>query len=87
GDLLAILRARVATGQADPRDLDFVQQRLAWPPQRLDPPPLITGDDLIQHGLAPGKGFQALLSQVRDAQLLGQLTTPAEALAFVDRLR
>nr|NIP86809.1 CCA tRNA nucleotidyltransferase [Planctomycetales bacterium] len=38
--LVGILRARVAAGQASQADLDFVQQRLAWPAERLNPPPL-----------------------------------------------
>ncbi|MDH3717176.1 MAG: CCA tRNA nucleotidyltransferase [Planctomycetota bacterium] len=85
-ELLAILRARVATGQADQADLDFVQERLSWPADRLNPPPLISGDDLIQHGLPPGKPFRSLLHKARDAQLLGQLTSRDQALEFVDRL-
>jgi tRNA nucleotidyltransferase/poly(A) polymerase len=84
--LVEILCARVATGQADPADLDFVQQRLGWPADQLNPPALISGDDLIQHGLSPGQRFRSLLHKVRDAQLLGQITSREQALALVDRL-
>ena len=85
-ELLAIFDARVAAGQASAADAAFVHQRYAWPTQQLDPPPLITGDDLIQHGLRPGKQFKEYLDAARDAQLLGDLTTLDEALDFVRKL-
>ncbi|HEX2476825.1 MAG TPA: CCA tRNA nucleotidyltransferase [Lacipirellulaceae bacterium] len=73
-------------GQGDAA-LAFCRERLAWPPVRLNPPPLIDGAALIEHGLAPGPLFAQLLEQVRDAQLEGQIETRDEALALVDRLR
>jgi hypothetical protein len=60
---------------------------LAWPPERLNPPPLLDGAALIEHGLAPGPPFAQLLEQVRDAQLEGRIHSRDEALALVDRLR
>ena len=35
----------------------------------INPPPLLTGHDLYQHGLTPGPEFKWLLDQVREAQL------------------
>ena len=67
--------------------LAFCRERLAWPPERLNPPPLVDGADLIRHGLAPGPQFSALLEQVRDAQLNGEIASRDEALALADRLR
>ena len=73
---------------AGPNDINlaFCRERLAWPPERLNPPPLLDGSDLIQHGLSPGPNFAALLEQTRDAQLNGEIHTREEALALVDQL-
>jgi tRNA nucleotidyltransferase/poly(A) polymerase len=65
----------------------FCRERLAWPAERLNPPPLVDGADLIRHGLTPGPQFSALLEQIRDAQLSGEIATLDEALALADRLR
>jgi tRNA nucleotidyltransferase/poly(A) polymerase len=65
----------------------FCRQRLAWPEERLNPSPLLDGGDLIRHGLEPGPHFAALLEQVRDAQLVGEISSREEALSLVDRLR
>ena len=82
-ELLALQEA--IAGPADPA-LVFCHERLAWPPERLNPPPLIDGSDLIAHGLAPGPQFSALLEKIRDAQLNGEITSRDEALALADRL-
>ena len=54
-----------------------------WSPEDLWPPPLITGDDLIRMGFAPGPLFKQILTAVEDAQLEGRLKTPEQALDFV----
>jgi poly(A) polymerase len=68
-------------------DVEHCRRLLEQPIEQLNPPPLLTGDDLIAHGLRPGAAFPPLLDQVRDAQLLGEINTRNEALALVDRLR
>jgi hypothetical protein len=83
-ELLALLEAGAGPGDAA---LAFCRERLAWPPERLNPPPLVDGSDLIQHGLAPGPEFSALLEKIRDAQLAGEIHTRDQALALADRLR
>ena len=85
-DLLALAEATARTDD-DRAGIDFCRQKLALPPDLLNPPQLITGDVLVEHGLRPSPQFARLLVQVRDAQLLGQIKTKAEALALVDRLR
>ena len=52
----------------------------------LNPPPLLTGDDLIRHGVRPGPSYRVLLNRVRDAQLDAEIQTGDDALALVDRL-
>jgi hypothetical protein len=39
----------------------------------LNPAPLVTGEDLIVMGLAPGPRFKSILDQVYDAQLEGRV--------------
>jgi len=82
-DLLALWEA-VAPGSAN--EVAYCRALLNQPREVLDPPPLVTGDDLLQHGVPPGPQFRVLLQRVREAQLDGQLRTKAEALALVDRL-
>lgn len=53
------------------------------PPEKLKPPPLITGHDLIALGFTPGPLFGKILKDVEDAQLNGHLTTKEEAKAYV----
>jgi len=46
-------------------------------------PPLLTGDDLIALGMKPGRALGKLLAEIRERQLQGELTNPAEARAWV----
>lgn len=85
-DLLALSAAiAAATGQpAD--DIEHCRKLLALPPEQLNPPPLVSGDDLIAHGVPRGKQYHTLLEAVRDAQLEGKIHGKADALELVDRL-
>jgi poly(A) polymerase len=49
----------------------------------LIPPPLVTGNDLIALGWAPGPKFKQVLDAVQTRQLEGTLTTREEALEWV----
>ena len=55
--------------------------------EELDPPALVTGEDLIAAGLRPGPLFKTLLGSVRDAQLDGDVGDRDEALAWVHEIR
>lgn len=57
------------------------RQELASRPQ--DRPRLITGDDLMALGYAPGPQFKQILEAVDDARLEGRVRTRDEALALV----
>ncbi len=83
-ELVALHEAIVGPGSPA---LALCRERLAWPAERLNPRPLLDGSALIQHGFTPGPHFSGILEQVRDAQLNGEINSPAEALALVDRLR
>jgi poly(A) polymerase len=77
--------ADISTASAD--DLAHCHEKLSLPPAVLDPPPLLTGDDLVTHGIPRGKSYQWLLQAVRDAQLEDKISTRDDALTLVDRLR
>lgn len=85
-DLVTLTVAAAAVGWGDTVDAAWCRAQLQRPQNELDPPPLVTGEDLIRHGLKPGPQFRELLEQVRDAQLDGRIQTNAEALSLVDRL-
>jgi hypothetical protein len=63
--------------------VDFCRQKLALPLDELNPPPLLTGEDLKKLGLQPGPRFKVLLDALRDAQLDKIVRTRDQALAFV----
>lgn len=67
-------------------DLAECRRRFALPSGELDPTPLLTGDDLIRHGVPRGRIYQKLLDAARDAQLDGLIHSREEALTLVDRL-
>ena len=57
------------------------------PPDELNPPPLITGDDLIALGIPRGKIYsESLLERTRDAQLDSQIHMHEEAVRFVEAM-
>jgi poly(A) polymerase len=65
---------------------EFAQEKLASiPAEKMRPEPLITGDDLIAAGYAPGPSFKEILSAVEDGQLEGRLLTKEDAKTFVAR--
>jgi poly(A) polymerase len=61
------------------------QKRAEIPPENMRPAPLVTGDDLIAAGHAPGPKFREILNAVEDAQLEGRLLSRDAALEFVSR--
>lgn len=83
-DLLALTRATLLAEQGDLHQVLFCQRFVeTTPPEILNPPPLVTGNDLIELGLRPGPRFKQLLEEVRDMQLNGELTDRAAALEWV----
>ena len=55
----------------------------ATPAETLQPKPLLTGRDLIQHGYRPSPQFKAMLELAEDAQLEASIHTTPEALALI----
>jgi poly(A) polymerase len=86
-DLLELARVDALAGDRDLSPVMHCEELLRQTPrERLDPPPLITGADLIAMGLEPGKLFREILDAVRDAQLNEDILTKDEALLFVTTL-
>jgi tRNA nucleotidyltransferase/poly(A) polymerase len=84
--LLALCEA-IASASAQPtRDVEFCREILARPRSGWDPPPLVTGTDLLALGVMPGPSYKRLLDLVRDAQLEGRVTDRPQALALLARL-
>jgi poly(A) polymerase len=86
GELLdfeeAVARARLEETAA----VDWCRLALQQPREVLDPPPLVTGDDLIGHGVPRGPKYRVLLERIRDAQLDGEIHTRRQALELADRI-
>ena len=84
GELLALHRAEARATGSSLEPIEFCERMLRdTPREELDPPPLLTGQDLIAMELKPGPEFKRLLDTVREAQLEGRVRTKEEALGLV----
>ncbi len=85
-ELLALYRADCGAchGRLDALPAIFAMRRKLRALALL-PPPLLTGADLIERGVAPGPGLGALLREAADLQLDGQLEDRDAALAWLGR--
>jgi poly(A) polymerase len=87
GELLALHRADSLASGTSLAHVEFCEKVLRdTPPETLNPPPFVTGDDLAALGLEPGPLFKRLLDAVREAQLEGTIHTKDDALDLVRRL-
>ena len=85
-DLLAMEEAEAGASGRPADTVAWCRSRLEPPREELDPPPLLTGEDLIRHGVSPGPLYRVLLERVRHAQLDGEVETKREALDLADGL-
>jgi tRNA nucleotidyltransferase/poly(A) polymerase len=69
-----------------PDEAAYCRELLAQPRDKLDPTPLLTGDDLRKLGLPPGPKFKVILQAVRDAQLDGEIKTKEEAIRLATEI-
>jgi tRNA nucleotidyltransferase/poly(A) polymerase len=76
--------ARVVDGATT--EIDFCRAKLALPAAELNPPPLITGDDLKQLGIPPGPAYREILETIRDAQLDQKITAHDKAITLAKQL-
>ena len=85
-ELLALHRADALASTGDTEHVDYCAYYLEnQPAGPINPPPLLTGHDLVRHGLEPGAHFSVILETVREAQLEGKVQSKREALDWVER--
>jgi len=83
GDLLALHRADCLASHGDVTAYGWALQALTEVADAPPPRRLITGDDLIALGYAPGPRFAEMLEAVAAAQEDGEVTTPEEARTWI----
>jgi len=86
-DIRVALELLAARSQIEPElqlSLKWLHERTSWPSDRLDPPPLLTGADLIRLGHSPGPAFRLALAEVREMQLDGTIHNTADAIVWLN---
>jgi len=83
--LADLLRARAAGGLGDAADAAWFTAQAERPRHEIDPPPLVTGTDLLAAGVPPGPPVGEAVARIRRLQLDGVVATKEEALAAVRR--
>jgi poly(A) polymerase len=64
----------------------ILERRRELAQEGINPPPLLTGTDLIRAGYKPGPAFGQVLAEVRERQLMGEIRGREEALSLAERL-
>jgi poly(A) polymerase len=83
-ELLALHRGNAIASSDSLEHIQFCEEKLRkWPPEVLNPPPLLTGDDLLAMGVKQGPAYKDLLHSVRVAQLDALIHTKDEAIQLV----
>jgi len=83
---LALHRADCLASHGGLDSYQFIQKKLSEiPPEKMRPPRLVSGEDLISAGYSPGPQFRKILDAVENAQLEGDLTSRQAAMEFVRR--
>src|SRR6202521_3392191 len=83
---LALHRADCLASHGGLDSYEFVQKKLSEiPPEKMRPPRLVSGEDLISAGYSPGPEFRKILDAVENAQLEGVLSSRRAAMEFVRR--
>ena len=77
---LARSRAMALTG------IERAKDALGWDAEKLNPAPLLTGDDLARLGFKPGPVFAEILAATRRDQLDGKISTQNEAIALAKQI-
>ncbi len=84
-ELLTLHHADALATFGEAPHVDFCRDYIRYQPTGpINPAPLITGDDLVRHGLRPGRHFATILERIRDAQLDRLINDKREALAWLD---
>lgn len=79
---------QVMSGLHQSQKLTIINQQIQnirsiWPKQI---PKLITGEDVLAHGLDPSPQVKKILNKIRDAQLAGRITNRTQAISLLKNL-
>mgnify|MGYP002622897828 CR=1 FL=1 len=85
-ELLALHAAHAELRGESTEPLEYCRRQAARPTEELNPRPLLTGSDLIDHNVPQGPAYARLLARVRAAQLDGEIHSRSQALKLVDDL-
>ena len=83
--LADLLRARADCGRGNAGAAARVTAQAARPKAELDPPPLVTGSDLMAAGIPEGRALGAALAALRAKQLDGEITSREAAIEWARR--
>jgi poly(A) polymerase len=84
---LELHRIDCISSHGDVKNYEFLKQQLeTMSAEEIEPPPLISGRDLLAMGLHPGKEVGRILEAVRVAQLDGIVQTRTEAIDLARKL-
>lgn len=81
--LADLLRARADNGIGSAESAAWVTAQLDRPRDELDPPPLLSGHELMALGIAKGRDIGRWLADVRRRQLDGELATKQSAVDWL----
>jgi poly(A) polymerase len=81
--LADMVRARAACGLGSAAAARWMTAKLLLPREELDPPPLVTGNDLLAAGVPAGRAVGEVLAVLRALQLDGRIATHDAALEWV----
>jgi poly(A) polymerase len=85
-ELIVLHRADAMASYGESPQVDYCERYLREEPTGpINPPPLVTGHDLVRHGMNPGAQFATILEQIREAQLDRLINSKREALEWIDR--
>jgi poly(A) polymerase len=79
-----LLLFQEASSPAVAAETAYCREQLQRPREELDPPPLVTGADLIALGIPQGPQYRVLLEAIRRMQLDGELNSHEEALRAIE---
>jgi poly(A) polymerase len=83
--LADLLRARADCGRGNAYGAAWVTAQASRPKADLDPPPLVTGSDLMAAGIPEGRALGAALAALRAKQLDGEITSREAAIEWARR--
>jgi poly(A) polymerase len=87
-ELLALHRADALAWGRSTEHVEYCEGLLAeWSTEELNPPPFLTGHDLIRRGYRPGPAFKRILDAVREAQLDGAIKSTSQAWEIAERMK